>query len=431
MTSPNDLGKQSEVLIVSLNFSPEVTGIAPYSTGLATQLSARYGAKVTVLAAHAHYPEWRIPRESRKWHETVVEGSVHVHRLLHYVPSRPTDLRRLVSEVTFALRILLTRWPSAEVVVVVTPSLIASFATVIRSRLSNKKVVVWLQDIYTVGLRERNSSSAKLAAGRLIEKIERWTIRKADRTVVIHERFKETLESELKVGQTNLHVVRNWSHIDTVGLDNLRDQTRRGYDAAEGDFVIAHAGAQGIKQGLDDVVRMIREEPRLKEVIWLFVGGGSENSHLKEISEGLDCIKYIEPQPETQFRELIASVDAFLLSESEGSAEAAVPSKLTTYFRAGHPVIAVVNEHSISAQEVSRSGAGIVVQRNAVSLAAAIGKLRSNRELAARFGEKGRAYSNQHLGLDESVEQFSRVLGSLTMCTQKSESQRSHKDSDI
>ena len=49
----------TRVLITSLNYAPEETGIAIYSTRLAEHLAAR-GYRVTVLAGMPHYPAWRV-----------------------------------------------------------------------------------------------------------------------------------------------------------------------------------------------------------------------------------------------------------------------------------------------------------------------------------------------------------------------------------
>ena len=53
----------TRILITSLNYAPEETGIAPYSTGLAEHLAAQ-GYRVTVAArACRTIPEWRVRTE--------------------------------------------------------------------------------------------------------------------------------------------------------------------------------------------------------------------------------------------------------------------------------------------------------------------------------------------------------------------------------
>ena len=47
------------VLIIGINYSPELTGIGPYTAGLAEHLASR-GDDVTVITGLPHYPDWRI-----------------------------------------------------------------------------------------------------------------------------------------------------------------------------------------------------------------------------------------------------------------------------------------------------------------------------------------------------------------------------------
>ena len=75
-----------KITIVGINYFPEVTGIAPYTTGMAEGLAA-YGHEVNVVTGLPHYPEWRIYdgyRSQRSYREAI--NGVTVDRLRHYVP---------------------------------------------------------------------------------------------------------------------------------------------------------------------------------------------------------------------------------------------------------------------------------------------------------------------------------------------------------
>jgi hypothetical protein len=61
VTATRELGAGLRVLIIGINYRPEVTGIGPYTAGLAEHLAAR-GDDVTVITGLPHYPAWRIAR---------------------------------------------------------------------------------------------------------------------------------------------------------------------------------------------------------------------------------------------------------------------------------------------------------------------------------------------------------------------------------
>ena len=52
-------------LLVGINYAPEPTGIAPYTTGMAEHL-AQHAGSVTVLTGIPHYPNWTV-NPSNKW----------------------------------------------------------------------------------------------------------------------------------------------------------------------------------------------------------------------------------------------------------------------------------------------------------------------------------------------------------------------------
>src|SRR5690348_1713806 len=107
-----------------MNYSPEETGIAPYTTGMAEHLAAE-GHGVTVLTGVPHYPQWRVlDGYGGRLMWTEMLGSVEVRRVRHYVPPRQSAVRRALYEATFLSHLLLTaslRRPNAVVGVV--PSL--------------------------------------------------------------------------------------------------------------------------------------------------------------------------------------------------------------------------------------------------------------------------------------------------------------------
>ena len=47
------------VLIIGINYRPELTAVGPYTAGLAEHLAGR-GDQVTVITGLPHYPNWRI-----------------------------------------------------------------------------------------------------------------------------------------------------------------------------------------------------------------------------------------------------------------------------------------------------------------------------------------------------------------------------------
>ena len=113
------------VLIIGINYRPELTAVGPYTAGLAEHLAAR-GDRVTVITGLPHYPDWRIARGTPR--TLVREETIHgvtVIRGAHYVPATQSALRRALYEATFGLTALLAslRLPRPDAILGVVPTL--------------------------------------------------------------------------------------------------------------------------------------------------------------------------------------------------------------------------------------------------------------------------------------------------------------------
>ena len=151
--------KQLNVLVAGINYPPEHTGIAPYTGAMADALHAQ-GFGVDVLTAHPHYPEWRIAEGYGQWRSQEAINGVKVTRLRHFVPRNTQGLERAVSEISFGLRQVFSRWHRPDVVLAVSPALLSSALVVAKASALRIPTVVWVQDLYGVGAAETGGGIA-------------------------------------------------------------------------------------------------------------------------------------------------------------------------------------------------------------------------------------------------------------------------------
>lgn len=405
MTSP------IRILLMGVNFPPEPTGIAPYTGRAAIGLASR-GHKVQVLTAHPHYPEWKIETGFGQWTRNEIVGGVKVRRQRHYVPQYPSLARRAISELSLGARQIFTRWGRPQVIVVVSPALLTSALVQLRKIVLRDRtpLVVWVQDLYGIGLAE---TGARLGlAARLVGRVESWLLRGADHVIVIHERFATKMTEELGIALDRVSVVRNWTHLRTEAESD--PAARRRHLGWTDETVVLHAGNMGVKQGLSLVIAAARraEENNLR-VRFAFVGDGVQRAKLEKEAEGLTTVEFLGAVPESEFSATLGAADILLVHELPGVSEMAVPSKLTSYFNSGRPVVAATDTSGITAQEVQAAQGGLVVESgDSQALLDAVCSLAANKELADRLGQGGIAYRRQVLDEAVSLGSLERVLTS-------------------
>ena len=392
------------VLFIGVNYAPEPTGISPYTTGMAEGLAGR-GHAVSVLTSYPHYPWWRVPEEHRGLPARDTSNGVTVRRLRHYIPRHPSSLRRALFELSFGIRAVFTRWGSPDTVVVVSPALLASRVVAARARLQGIPVITWVQDIYTLGVGQASNG----AGSRLIARVERSLADRSERVVVIHDRFRRMFVDGVGTS-TPIDVVRNWSHVPEVSSAR-RTQTRQQMQWAEDDIIVLHAGAMGAKQGLENVVEAAREATRRgSRVRFVLLGDGNQRQHLESLGPD-PRLEFVDPLPDDRFLDTLAAADVLLANERPGLTEMSVPSKLTTYFATGLPVVAAVDATSTTSDEILASGAGPVVPAgDPVALVDAIESLAEHPHIAAEYGAAGRAYRAANLTPDAALDAFESTL---------------------
>ena len=389
-----------KVLVLGLNYPPEHTGIAPYTAGMARGLSRDHD--VQVVTAHPHYPAWKISDGYGAWRQDEWDEDIAVRRLRHYVPANPTGLTRVLSEFSFAARALASRVRRPDVIVAVSPALLSVLSARALAKRWDVPLGVVVQDLYgramaEVGLLGKHS-------GGLATRLESFALQGADGLVAIHERMAQTMVEGLGADRDRITVIPNWTHVQPPAGN--RDETRRRL-GWEGRTVVLHAGNMGAKQGLEYVVDAAAladsSDDRMRIVL---MGNGNQRGNLERRAKGTHSIDIIDGVRASEFMDVLAAADVLLLHERPGVVELCVPSKLTSYFAAGRPVLAGTNVRSAAAHEVEVSGAGTVVEPgDPAVLLAGLRSLVALRSLD-EMGRRGQTYARERLSEEVALDAY-------------------------
>ena len=399
------------VTVIGLNYAPEPTGIAPYTSGLATGLATR-GWAIRAITSFPHYPSWEIADgySGQTIHEET--DGVLLTRLRPYMPRNPSGVKRLLVELSFGVRAIFTRWGHPDVVVLVSPALFATGLALMKARLSPGKprVIVWVQDLYGLGVSETGAMSTRGA--RVMTAIEAAVLRHSDVVVAIHDRFKRYMESGLNLSGGRVEVVRNWTHLKPEPVD--RDAYRGKFEWGS-ETVVLHAGNMGAKQALENVVAAARIADSANAAVrFVLLGNGNQREKLLHLSSGVSKIQFVDSLNDQDFQGAMAAADILLVNEKPGVAEMAVPSKLTSYFAAARPVLAATDEGSITAEEISNADAGIRINAgDPQALLDAALSLGANAELSESLGANGARFQERVLSREAAISHYAEIITSL------------------
>lgn len=381
------------ILLVGINYAPDLIGVAKYNAELCEALVS-FGHEVRVVTAPPYYPEWCIPPSYKSWRyrsETI--NGVSVTRAPIYVPGKPTGAKRLVHHASFALTSL---WPvlsdslrwRPDVIFSVAPSLMsASFSGWIARRIG---AFSWLhlQDFevdaaFDLGLLSNRRLRAPMVA------VERNILRSFDCVSSISPAMLDRLAAK-GVDKEKIRELRNWTdttHI-TPGIEGT--DLRKQMNLDDSHFVGLYSGTMSNKQGLELIVEAARSlehsDPNIRFVL---CGEGPHKATLQAMAAGLNNVQFLKLQADDRFAALLGMADFHLIPQKAEAADLVLPSKLGGIFATGRPVIAMSKPDTGLANEVA--GAGLIIPPGDIAaLAAAVHTLAASPELCRSLGQGAR-----------------------------------------
>lgn len=123
------------------------------------------------------------------------------------------------------------------------------------------------------------------------------------------------------------------------------------------------------------------------------------------------ALQLLPPADTVDFPDVLAAADVLLVNERASAVDMSLPSKLTSYFSAGVPVLAAVPPDGGTAAEVVRSGGGVLVApENPAALLVALLALGDSPDERARLGAAGARHAAEHLSAEAALGRLVDVL---------------------
>lgn len=415
----SDLGqalKGTRILIVALNYAPEMVGCAKYTTELAEDLVSR-GHAVEVVTGPPYYPAWRIGEgySGKRWSTDTLNG-VRVHRTPLYVPENPSGLQRIAHLASFGAFATPTAIGVAhrfkpDLVFAVAPTLAAAGAALLAARVCGAKTWLHVQDFevdaaFDLGvLRNRETRTVAL-------NLESRLLTAFDRVSSISPAMVERLGAK-GVAADRAVEFRNWVDVEAVTVfASPGTRYRQEMGIADDQIVALYSGNMAGKQGLEMLGPVARALNDAKApVSLLFCGDGPARAGLEADCAGLGHVHFLPLQPMERLAELLGTADIHLLPQRPEAADLVLPSKLTGMLASGRPVVAMAEPGSGLALEIE--GCGLAVPPTPEAFIRAILSLATDPDLRRTLGSAGRIRAEARWQKSAIIGGFERSVLSL------------------
>jgi colanic acid biosynthesis glycosyl transferase WcaI len=225
-------------------------------------------------------------------------------------------------------------------VIVVAPTLLCAPGGILLAKLTGAKSILHIQDfeidaMFGLGMMKRG------LVYKTVINIEKRIFRGFDMVSTISRKMMLILLNK-GVLKEKIYFFPNWVDIDFINPSIDTTEYKINITCNENSKIVLYSGNIGNKQGLDiilDVAEAFKDNKDLKFVI---SGSGAYKKELKELTlkRNIDNIIFRNLVPYSELPLLINSANIHLVIQKKGTADAFLPSKITTILSAGgHAIV--------------------------------------------------------------------------------------------
>jgi colanic acid biosynthesis glycosyl transferase WcaI len=338
-----------KILLLNQCFYPDVVSTAQHLTDLATALASR-GHDVTVVTSDRGYddPATRFkPRE--RWR------GIEIIRIRSLSFGKHGRWRRAFNFGSFLLVCslrLLTLRPFDVSLALTSPPLI-SFLAALFVKLKGGKFCFWVMDLNPDEAIAAGWLDEESLTSRLLQRMLHYSFSVATQTIVLDRFMKERVVAK-GVDPELITILPPWSHDDHVGYSEAGREAFREQHGLSHKFVVMYSGNHSPCHPLDTLLSAARKLEARSEIVFCFIGGGSEQVKVRE--SGLSNVKCLPYQPLDELSSSLSAADLHVVVMGEKFVGIVHPCKVYNILSVGAPVLYIGPERSHVTDIASQHG---------------------------------------------------------------------------
>lgn len=415
-----------DILFTCQYFYPDRNSSAtlPYDTA---KFFADCGYKVDVLCG---YPKEYFDGKTAPLKE-VVDG-IHIRRIPYIQSRRVGKLGRIINYLSFTLGILiqLNILKKYRCVICYSNPPILPLAVVRYAKLFGTKVVFVAYDLYP----EVAYASSSIRKGSLIDHlmgyVNREVYKHANTVIALSEEMRDfILDKRSEIDSNRVTVIHNWAHEENEAeqnnlsnhsicndISNSGDKTFTKNGNLANELKIAYFGNMGTCQDIETLLQAAKETDREERFVFEFIGSGNKKDRIKHFTRemNLSNIRVHDYVTGELFKKELQDSTCCVVSLIKGLRGMCAPSKYYTYLYAGKPIIAIMEEDSYIAKEVSDEKIGYAISNGDIQgIIKAVKNIQSNPSEMKTMGEKAIELYQKKYCYREAMSKYLQVIEDL------------------
>lgn len=404
-----------KLLILGINYYPELTGIGVYNTEMCEYL-AQKGHDIQMLTGFPYYPfganfsSWyKEKRAHFSLFLTENINNVNVKHVNLYNPQKVNAIKRIIHESSFlflAIIRLIFSFEKYALIICIAPPLLLGLVAYVVSKYKRIPFVFHVQDLQPdaaveLGMLKRGLFTSFLYA------IERFIYDKADYISTISEGMQDKIVNK-GFAKDKVKLFYNWANIKMLKPMTKNNPFGKKH-RLDKKFVILHAGNMGEKQDMRIILEAARKMKSDNSICFLLVGRGSKRGFVEDYikKSALSNVLLLEVQPKSVVNQMFSSADVALITQTKEVKNIVMPSKVFGPASVEKPLIIAARDDCEISKIVKKYNFGIVITPEEPNeLVAAIDRLKKDGKWAELMGKNGRLFMIKERKMEKIIDQF-------------------------
>lgn len=408
-----------KVLVLGINYYPELTGIAVYNTEMCEYL-AKKGYDVQILTGFPYYPfganfsSWYKEKKSRfKIFLNEYINGVNIKRVNLYKPQKPSTIKRIIHEVSFlflAIIRLIFSFEKYTLIICVAPPLLLGLVACIVSKFKGVPFIFHVKDLQPDAAVELGMLKKGLFTYFLYS-IEHFIYNKADYIFTISEGMQNKIINK-GFAKDKVKLFYDWANVETLKPMTKNNPFAKKH-SLDKKFVVLHAGNMGEKQDMRIILEAARKMKLDNSIYFLLVGRGSKRTFVEDYikKKALSNVLLLEIQPKSVVNQMFSSADVALITQTKEVKNIVMPSKVFGPASVEKPLIVAATDDCEISKIVKKYNFGIVITPEEPNeLVAAINRLKKDRKLGELMGKNGRLFMVKERKMEKIIDKFEESI---------------------
>lgn len=392
------------ILFLTDNFPPEGNAPATRTYEHAREW-VKLGHKVTIITGAPNFPEGKVfDGFSNSWYSKTLLDGIEVRRIKTYITANEGFAKRILDFMSFMVTSFFAGLfvKKADVIIGTSPQFFTAISAWALSAVRFKPFIFELRDIWPASITAVGAMGRSLPI-RILEKIEMFLYRRADKIISVTHSFKSEL-IERGVDGKKIDVVLNGVDLSMYEPALHKDEAfAEQYDLTD-KFVVGYVGTHGLAHSLDKIVEAAELLTDLKDIRILFAGGGAAKADVEKLvkDKQLSNVVLIPRQEKQLMPKLWSLCDISLISLKDTELfKTVIPSKIFESMGMGLPMV-MTSPNGEATNILEKSNSGVIVNpESPKDVALIIRELYNDRprlkEIAVNSSQAAKNYDRKQL----------------------------------